>query len=392
MGWFYLALAYLSLFTLGMGDNARGPVFPDLIREFGLSDSLAALFFFVSSAAACLNNLCAPFWVPRLGSFRALQFYSVLQVVGFIVMGFSTHYVSMLIGSSIVGLSMGGLGISLNILASESVSTAKRRQALSGLHCMYGVASLLAPLLVTGLFRFGINWKEVFLFIAMGPVLVLGFSALTKSPTSSKAKEVDASSVVDKDGPSDSPRRSSTYRYAGIVALYVIAEIAISSRLVLYARRDVGMSLESANELLSFFFLTLFLGRLAFALIHVPLRNSSVLALSGGASLLFFCLGLFHHPAWLALCGLSMSMFYPCAMTLVTEETGRESGLVMSWIVTTQSLGLMAMHFAIGWLSDRFGLGKALWIGPLCLIVMLILLGTRGGVKVISGSPRQGVS
>jgi MFS transporter, FHS family, glucose/mannose:H+ symporter len=40
--WFIIALAYSTLFLYGLIDNTRGPIFPDLLRDFSLSDAILA--------------------------------------------------------------------------------------------------------------------------------------------------------------------------------------------------------------------------------------------------------------------------------------------------------------------------------------------------------------
>ena len=47
----------MSLFALGLVDNARGPVFPDILKEFSLTDTVGSLFFLVASFASLVHNL-----------------------------------------------------------------------------------------------------------------------------------------------------------------------------------------------------------------------------------------------------------------------------------------------------------------------------------------------
>lgn len=375
--WFLLFLAYFSLFALGLADNARGPVFPDLLREFSLSDSAGSLFFFAASAASLLNNVFAFYWLKKLGSERALKAFMLALVLGLLGVGYSERYPGVVLASVLFGASMGGLGIALNLSVSEAVPAHRRRQALSGLHCMYGVASLAAPLVVTGVYHRGGSWQGVFLVLAILPVILLVGSWFIQKRKVNPQQEEELLDAEVGDLSLAEKRKDFNHvlSLAIMIACYAIAEIAVSSRLVLYARRDVGLSVEKANLLLSAFFLFLFLGRLFFAVVHLPLRNWTILFVSGGVSLVVFCLGLVHDPVWLAFTGLTMSMFYPCAMAMVHDETGRDAGSATSWVLIVQSLGLTLMHFALGYLSDRFSLGRALWIGPLCLILVLVYLG-----------------
>jgi fucose permease len=426
LDWFLLGLTYLSLFVFGIIDNSRGPVFPDILREFSLSDSQGAYFFLITSGAGLVNNLLAFWWLPRLGAYRVLQVYSIIQLLGLIGLGLervTPGYFGVLAACAVLGVSSGGLGIAQNLLVTDSVPFALRRRALSGLHGMYGISSLLAPLLVT--FNYAVNsvngqvggagapgyasWRLIFLWLTLGSAVVIVISLFrssrsvgaklgaaklsstklsstrldpenlgaTKEATISQGQNLSSASMgKGAEVGSDLFWRRTAF-LALMLSLYVIAEISISSRLVLFARRDAGFSIENSNLLLSGFFLSLFFGRLLFTVVHFHLSHIRLLGISAIASFLFFILGLFFNPIWLAVCGFTMSWFYPTAIAMISDEMADESARATSWCVTMQSLGLMLMHFMMGVLSDRVGLRIALCIGPVCLVLVFALLALR---------------
>ena len=369
MNWFYILVGYIGLFVYGLVENARGPVFPEILTEFGLSDSEGALFFVVSSTAALLNNVVFFRLMERIGTLRTMQAYSALQFVSLIGIGLAASFRQTLAGSLCLGICFGGLGIAVNLIVSEGSSPEKRRRALSGLHSMYGISSLLAPLLVTLLYEQGLSWREVLAAVAVGPALVLAVSF-------SRAGRIEPLAAKPDGAPKTAPARPwrAAVFFSFVVALYVIAEVGASTRLVLYARREAGYSMEAANFLLSAFFMGLLLGRALLAIFHLPLGSRAILVLSASTSLVCLSLGLTRDPAWMAASGLTMSVFYPTALSLVAERLGQGAGFATSMVIIFQSLGLVAMHAALGALSDGFGLGKALWMGPVCLALALLLL------------------
>jgi fucose permease len=164
-------------------------------------------------------------------------------------------------------------------------------------------------------------------------------------------------------------------------AFYVVAEISISTRLVLFARREWAYEIDAANGLLSLFFLGLFVGRFAAALFRFPWRSSSILKVSAVVGLVFYILGITVHPSWLALAGIPLSVFYPCMIAMVNEEQRAHAGYITSWCITLQSFGVMVMHFVLGGLTDVFGLRGALWTGPLVLALVLIFLERKAVVS-----------
>jgi FHS family glucose/mannose:H+ symporter-like MFS transporter len=153
INWSWLGLACLSLFVYGLADNSRGPVFPDLLKEFALSDSLGAWFFLLCSAGAVLNNVFMLRQMESWGAYRTLQIYTVVQALALLILGLSVRYELILAASVILGLSAGGLCVAQNALTAAAVTHHQRRQAFSALHCMYGFSSLMAPLLVMLFYR-----------------------------------------------------------------------------------------------------------------------------------------------------------------------------------------------------------------------------------------------
>ena len=373
MNWFLVGLAYAGLFAFGLVDNVRGPVFPDLLREYGLSDMVGGFFFLVASGASLVNNLVLYRWIERVGAYRTTQVYSVVQAVGLVIIGWSTNYAVTLLGSVVLGASMGGLGISVNLLVAQGASYDRRRQALSGLHCMFGISSLFSPLVVTQFYHHGFDWHAVMGWVAVAPLAVACFSLLAKPED--RLPHRAAERLAHESGVK-APWMMGLF-FGSMGAFYVIAEISISTRLVLFSRREWAYEIDAANGLLSLFFLGLFLGRLAAAVFRLPWRSSTILKVSTAVGLVFYILGITVHPVWLALTGFPLSVFYPCLIAMVNEEQGVHAGYITSWCITLQSFGVMVMHFVLGGLTDAFGLGNALWVGPLVLALVLIFLGGK---------------
>ena len=250
---------------------------------------------------------------------------------------------------------------------------------------MYGASSLLGPLWVTRFLHAGLGWRAPIGWLGVGSLLVSagalgagrrGIWALPPAPVGTALR-----GPLVLDPATDRRRRPiSAGVYYGLICMcYVTAELVIATRLPLYARRDWAYSASAANALLSAYFLGLFAGRFAFAVVHFPWGSRGILACSASSGLVCFALGLLHDPRWLAAAGLCFSVFYPATMALIGDEHGASGAttFVTSWCVTLQAVGLMAMHLGVGSLSDRVGLGRALWVGPVALAITLVLVAAR---------------
>jgi fucose permease len=275
---------------------------------------------------------------------------------------------------------MGGIGILVNLLAIEASPEKYRRQALAGLHFNYAAASFVAPLLVNMFYGSGYSWHGAFGFLALGPLIMFAASFLHRE--NKKDREI---TVRADERRALKPQNLSLLNAVFLGAAFtggVVGEVSLSSRLALYARRDLGRSPLEANDLLSGFFLAFILGRLLFTAVRIPLKSEVILVFSALASITLVGIGLNGVPAVLAISGFSISIFYPCALAFIDEKFAGRAAWVVSWCQVAQGLGLVAMQFAIGAISDKFSLGTALWIGPLAFAIPLVYFFPRIQKKI----------
>ncbi len=371
INWFLIFLAYAGLFVYGLVDNARGPVYPDILSTFTLTDAQGSVFFFLSSLMATVANATAFYWLKRWHAMKMFLVFAIFQSLGLALIAISPSYPLLLSGSALFGLSMGGLGLLVNVFAANATGNEHRRRAMSGLHGMYGISSLLAPLVVTLIYRFGGGWRAAIGGLAFLPLLVGIAAVIKKQKVAVKEPELDSSIA-------HSISIKAAWPFIFMIGCYVIAEVLLSTRLVLYARRDLGYSADQANLLLAGYFMAIFAGRMLFAFFSFNITTHRLLVLSTVLGLIFNCIALWIHPIAFIGCGFAFSFFYPSAMAEVGSRLkSDQASVVMSWIQTFQSIALMAMHFFVGVLSDRFGLARALWFGIAALVIVLFCLWRR---------------
>jgi FHS family glucose/mannose:H+ symporter-like MFS transporter len=370
-----LVLCYLSLFCLGLIDNSRAATYPLLLRDFGVGNAEGALFFTLASGCQLLSTLASRWWLPRwrplggLTRFLILGGMSTAAVAGAATVAQPWGWYLTLGAAVLMGLAMGGLAICQNSLVTVATRPEYHRRAYSGLHTMYGISSLLAPVFVSGVMAYGWRWSQWFLLLSLLP-LALAFVAwrqnhhLRAEQGFAKGK---ASALTQHQR-----YESRQWAIALLLGVYVIAEVGISSRLVLYGMNELGLSQVDAGNRLSLFFLGLMGGRLLLGLVHVPLSSYQLLVISTVSSLIGFTLGLTVSPWFLSLCGLLMSPFFPTAMAWMAEHLSRRVESSTALIMLFQGVMLMLMHQTMGSIEQGFSVHTALWLGPLALGLTLV--------------------
>lgn len=383
MNWFYIITAYLSLLCLGLIDNSRGPAYPDILNFFGITTSIGSWMFALVTLASLVASILSKFWIPRLGVIKGIRSALIIQSIATFGLGLSGHYPAPLgvhllfIFSFIFGLSSGMFSISMNLMVVKGSLPHYRRKALNGLHSMYGISSFLAPLVMTLFVEQGSDWRMCFKVLALMPLLVLALSFIIKRRVLKKNPELNevmaAAQVAAKEHQKFIPLKDHVYM-AAIFAMGVCAEISLSTQTVFFARSAFHYPQAEASFFLSLFFLLMLAGRLMFSIFHFPRGGRFWPTVSVVSTFVFFLAGLFIHPIALSLCGLTISIFYPCSMDWLGEAYSDGLEKIIPSVNIGVGIMLVTMHWGIGQLSSKIGIQYALLVGPIALVIAFFLL------------------
>lgn len=379
--------ACMSMFVLGLSDNIRGPLFPELLRYFNLSNSQGSLSFAFASSAAFFGNTAGALWLRKIQLDSLLAASILLMIIGLFTMGLAPTFNFYLCGAIVYGFSIGATGVAQNLLIAENTEVHKQAQAFSGLHSVYGLSSLVAPLLASrapawfsqnfSQWTYLTQWQSSFIITSVIAFVVLLLIISTKP-------QVKFLSHVQHDESIHGKKSSLTTMlwFAGFFACYVGAEILVSTRLALYMRTYFNMSLEKSSDYVTAFFIFLFLGRMFFIFKSFKMHLKSQLNLSLGLSLVSLMLGLWINPFFLSLIGLTMAPFYPLAVVYISEITGYQKRRFLTFVMGLQSFCVIFMHTGVGYLTDKYGLFYAFYVGIFLLVGSIICLNLHPKITV----------
>lgn len=358
-----LLFACTSMFVLGMGDNIRGPLFADLIKNFELTNTQASLSFAITSTFGFLGNLISGKILEKISTAQMLTHSILVMALGLLFMGAASTFSLYLISAAVFGFGMGLIGVAQNLIVVENFVGQKQTQALSTLHGLYGLSSLIAPFVASYAPHFFGPWRSAFyvtaalsLFVYVGAKLIRPEIPILHDSANEqilKSKVSLATLLI----------------FGGILAFYVVAEILVSSRLALYMRQYFEMNLERSSLYVTYFFVFILIGRLIFAFkkfnFDLKFQLNGLLILT----FIFLFLGLKAHPFFLVLTGLSMAPFYPLAMAYLSEQTQLQKRRVITFAMGFQNLSLISMHIGVGYLTDSFGLINAFNVGFIAILL-----------------------
>jgi MFS transporter, FHS family, glucose/mannose:H+ symporter len=368
MNYWLVGIAYLSLLALGIGDNIRGPLYPEILTEMSLSDTVGGWFFSLSSIVSFSGSLLLRNRFVAVGPIRVLRFGLGLMAAALYAFGSSGSFGFLLLAASFFGLSSGIMGLCQNYLVTVGAAGPRLQQVMSGLHSMYGMASFAAPLFVTSLYAKGLLWREVFCWAALFPLAVMIASFAIK-----EVKVPVQEEIMEKDQAKS--RFGLELYFAVLLAVYVATEILISTRLSLFMRRVQNEEMNQANLYLTWFFVFLLAGRLLFSFIRPKTHLSSQLKLSLIGTIFCLLLGLTVNPFFLAVSGLAMAPFYPMAMAYASHIFRKvEMASVIGLCLAMSSMAIVMMNIIVGQLSDSFGIDIAMYFGVVTAVASYFLI------------------
>lgn len=378
--WLSIALAYSTLFLLGLSDNLRGPLFPEVLADLQLNDSKGSLLWAMASFFGLIGSASSNWLIGRRGQIGSLQLALILMSIGQFGMAFSQSFYWALLSCFVFGLSLGILGVVQNLLVLKAGPVELLPQLQAGLHSNYALSSLLAPLFLSIIHVFHPSWRAG--YFGGATLALLGFLILffvpreglsTDAGVPSHKTEVSESTAAESQTLSFRDKLGA-FHVGIILALYVLTEIMVSSRLALYLRRELSYSFEQSNIATTSFFVLLFIGRFAFIFWKPKLLVWTQLLISLSITFIFCIAGLLVSPLLLILTGLSMAPFFPLAMAYLQERLPDQLNYAMTVAMSLVGFFVVSMHLLVGVFSDSFGITKALLIGPLAVAIAIALL------------------
>lgn len=366
----YVLVAFISLFSLAFLDNSRGPFFQDIIVSLGLRDSRAAWFFMATSFMSFVLGRATPKILDFVSLLNLVRVGHLVMAMGFALVSFSNSLMSLVASAAVFGIGYGIVNVTENLLIVDGSSPQLRRQLLSGLHSIYAFSSLVAPLAISFLIEDGVTWRQAFFYFSAMPVLAF-IATFSAKPLEAETAEVEIHEHKTPPG---------ALLVSIGIGLYVMAELAVSTRLPLYLRRESATAADVASRFLAFFFFLLFLGRILFSLVRFSrLSNLQIMQGSLLLSAVVVTLGIFVSPAWLTISGFTMAPFFGVSLTYITESFGRDAKEALGAALALQSLFVVTMHFTLGWITEGWGIRVAMMAAPLCLLLgmLFIFIGSR---------------
>lgn len=331
---------------------------------------MGSLMWALSNISGLVASTACRYLLRRFDRLKVLQAGTSCLIFSLWGLSLSQHFPVFLLFSFLFGFSLGIIGLIPNILVPMGSTPERKQRMLSGLHTMYGLASLMAPLLAAVVGHFSGNWRWTFAAASLAPLLLLIYSL----HSSHKSLHTKATYEAESHKANKKKNLKPQLWIGFMLSFAVAAEIMFSSRLALYLQRTLNYDMEASSLYVSYFFVSMMLGRFLFTVWHFKKSPPFLLAVSLASTLVMAFLGFFVHPLFLAGTGLTIAPFYPTTITWISSEFPEDLDSAVSYIMTVDSIMLIVMHLGIGKLTDLLDIKQALLIGTNFLVISFVMV------------------
>lgn len=361
----FILVTHGTFFLTGIVTTMLGPLLPELIRLWELTDSQAGGLFLAQSLGSMAGILASSRVMLRLGFL-----YSLSVGAGFMTAGVAGITLPLVVGSvtSIVIYGV-GLGItipSVNLLIAHRFPQ-RRAAALNLLNLCWCVGAVVSPPIIAWCLLQGLA-----AFFLWGLALLLAGSLLCLL----RERQRDLSGPRAVPAPrsdeflADAPR----ILIALLLFLYVSSEIGTAGWIPTYAQR-LGIGELTWSWLQSSFWGFLLLGRAVspgmLRRIEPPLLVLAGLMTALAGEILFLS-SLRSEMLFVgvALAGLGLSIIYPTTIAVFSEFYGEQASARSTPIFAMASLGGAIGPWIIGFSSEQLGSLR----GGMTLLILAIVL------------------
>lgn len=362
-----MMISYIMFAYMGIAFLSQGSLKLEMADSFGITTSKLQYLFTVFSTASMITVIANKVFLDMV----PLKLEVILSSL-FILVGTFFMILTKNVNIFMMGLILSGLGIGVYIsLASYLIIntfTEDRNGKLNFLHFSYSISAVVTPVIAAALIGISLSWNMVYaiLLILVGVVIFLGL-------------RTDFSGVIhEKDEKNKSQAAKwdlKVYLSASMLFLYVFTEMIFSYWIVEYMVGKGAYGGE-AKISLSIFWLFIAGGRLIAGKIgHKFTVMNMVMTLLGIALISYFTLmlvqGVWVTYIFVGLLGFGFSSLYPSIIALGTEGRKNISPSLMTFIMTSGSVGGIIYSPISGWVSSNFNVTLTMGIGLITTILML---------------------
>ena len=368
-----LPIIYLAFISLGLPDSLLGSAWPSMYPLLGVPVSYAGILSMIISFGTIVSSLNSDRLTRALGAGRVTAISVGMTAAALFGFSISTQFWMLCLWAVPYGLGAGSVDAALN----NYVTLHYESRHMSWLHCMWGIGTMVSPMVMGRVLAGGGPWTAGYRYIALFQIALTAVLFLSlplwQKRTGEAAEDGTAPQALSL---------GQVFRLPGAkeVMLCFFCYCALETTAGLWASSYLtltrGVAADTAASFASLFYIGITAGRAACGFLTLKLSDTQMIRLGQGVLAVGVAALLVPGPQLLALAGLVLvgvgcAPIYPSIIHATPDHFGADrSQAVIGIQMASAYVGNLVMPPLFGLLANN--ITPALF--PFYLLVLLVLM------------------
>ena len=368
-----LAIIYLAFISLGLPDALLGAAWPTMQPEFGVPLSYAGIVSMIIAVGTVVSSLQSDRLTRRLDAGGVTAISVTMTAVALLGFSFTKSFWLLCLWAVPYGLGAGSVDAALN----NYVALHYESRHMSWLHCMWGIGTMVSPMVMGRVLAGGGPWTAGYRYIALFQIALTAVLFLSlplwQKRTGEAAEDGTALQALSL---------GQVFRLPGAkeVMLCFFCYCALETTAGLWASSYLtltrGVAADTAASFASLFYIGITAGRAACGFLTLKLSDTQMIRLGQGVLAVGVAALLVPGPQLLALAGLVLvgvgcAPIYPSIIHATPDHFGADrSQAVIGIQMASAYVGNLVMPPLFGLLANN--ITPALF--PFYLLALLVLM------------------
>ena len=368
-----LPIIYLAFISLGLPDSLLGSAWPSMYPLLGVPVSYAGILSMIISFGTIVSSLKSDRLTRALGAGRVTAISVGMTAAALFGFSISTQFWMLCLWAVPYGLGAGSVDAALN----NYVALHYESRHMSWLHCMWGIGTMVSPMVMGRVLAGGGPWTAGYRYIALFQIALTAVLFLSlplwQKRTGEAAEDGTAPQALSL---------GQVFRLPGAkeVMLCFFCYCALETTAGLWASSYLtltrGVAADTAASFASLFYIGITAGRAACGFLTLKLSDTQMIRLGQGVLAVGVAALLVPGPQLLALAGLVLvgvgcAPIYPSIIHATPDHFGADrSQAVIGIQMASAYVGNLVMPPLFGLLANN--ITPALF--PFYLLALLVLM------------------
>ena len=368
-----LPIIYLAFISLGLPDSLLGSAWPSMYPLLGVPVSYAGILSMIISFGTIVSSLNSDRLTRALGAGRVTAISVGMTAAALFGFSVSTQFWMLCLWAAPYGLGAGSVDAALN----NYVALHYESRHMSWLHCMWGIGTMVSPMVMGRVLAGGGPWTAGYRYIALFQIALTAVLFLSLPLWQKRTDETAEGGTAPQ-----ALSLGQVFRLPGAkeVMLCFFCYCALETTAGLWASSYLtltrGVAADTAASFASLFYIGITAGRAACGFLTLKLSNTQMIRLGQGVLAVGVAALLVPGPQLLALAGLVLvgvgcAPIYPSIIHATPDHFGADrSQAVIGIQMASAYVGNLVMPPLFGLLANN--ITPALF--PFYLLVLLVLM------------------